>query len=380
MLYNFRVTEELNLEKVFPFYRFTGSHFQIGQQYGAACGGLIKKNLDLSLCRLQEHTHATREQIWDATLQYRPTILQYAPFLDEEIMGISVSTGLRLEEVYFLQIRAEVEVFFSKLAGENIGMECTTFALSGLGTADGAPLAGQNADLPAFYSEICIVVEIVSDDSTPILMVTPAGQVSYIGMNQSGLCVFANFLVCDGWRIGFPRYCLSRLALTQDTVADAEQILTKVYRASSRNLLMADIGGEILDLEFAVERYGRLTSPNGRLIHSNHFISPDLLDEERSSPGDLKNSHERLSRFQHLVDNAFGSIDTGMIQTFLRDRVTYPDPVCSESGDPGQGDEMTVASVIAEPAKQCIWAAIGPPSRNHYCCYSFTDSKSKKST
>jgi isopenicillin-N N-acyltransferase-like protein len=284
--------------------------------------------------------------------------------LDEEIKGITVSTGLRLEEIYFLQIRAEIEVFLSKLAGENIGMECTTFALSGLGTADGVPLAGQNADLPAFYSEVCIVVEIVSDDSTPILMVTPAGQVSYIGMNLSGLCVFANFLVCDGWRIGFPRYCLSRLALTQDTVVDAEQILTKVYRASSRNLLMADIGGEILDLEFAVERYGRLTSPNGRLIHSNHFISPDLLDEERSSPGDLKNSHTRLSRFQHLIDNAY-----------LRDRVTYPDPVCSELGDPGQGDEMTVASVIAEPAKQCIWAAIGPPSLNIYKCYTFTGYK-----
>jgi hypothetical protein len=195
MLYNFRVTEDL---ESFPFYRFTGSH-QIGQQYGAACGGLIKKNLDLSHW-LQEHTHATREQIMDATLQYRPTILQYAPFLDEEIMGISVSTGLRLEEVYFLQIRAEVEVFFSKLAGENIGMECTTFALSGLGTADGAPLAGQNADLPAFYSEVCIVVEIVSDDTPSVLMVTPAGQVSYM-MNH--LIGASPILVCDGWRIGF---------------------------------------------------------------------------------------------------------------------------------------------------------------------------------
>lgn len=371
MLYNFRITEDLLLEKVFPFFRFTGSHYQIGQQYGASCGDLIKKNLDLSLCRLQEHTQATREQILDATLQYRPSILQYAPFLDEEIKGITVSTGLRLEEVYFLQIRAEVEVLFSKPAGKNVGMECTTFALSGLGTADGTPLAGQNADLPAFYSEVCIVVEIVSDDSPPILMVTPAGQVSYIGMNQSGLCVFANFLVCDGWRIGFPRYCLSRLALTQDTVIDAEQILAGVYRASSRNLLMADLRGEILDLEFAIERYGRLITPNGRLIHSNHFISPELLDEERSLPGDLMNSHARLSRFQHLVDNEFGNIDTGTIQTYLRDRVSYPDPVCSELGDPGQGDEMTIASVIAEPAHMRLWAAVGPPSQNPYRCYSF---------
>ena len=371
MLYNFMVVEDLPLEKAFPFYRFSGSHYQIGQQYGAACGELIKKNLDLSICHLQDHADITREQILASTLLYRPYILQYAPFLDEEIQGIATCTGLRLEEIYFLQLRAEIQVSFGKFTGENLGMECTSFALSDHGAADGASLAGQNADLPAFYSDVCIVVEIVSDDSPPILMVTPAGQVSYIGMNQSGLCVFANFLVCDGWRIGFPRYCLSRLALTQDTVTDAEQILAEVYRASSRNLLIADSKGEILDLEFAVQRYGRLTSRDGRLIHSNHFISPEMLEEERASPGDLLNSHHRLSRLQLLIDGRFGTLDAGTMQSFLRDRETYPNPLCIELGDPGQGDEMTVASVVAEPGRMRLWAAVGPPSQNPYKCYSF---------
>jgi isopenicillin-N N-acyltransferase-like protein len=373
MLYNFMVMEAVAVKKVFSFYRFSGSHDQIGQQYGSACRELIKKNLDLSMHHLQEHTNATREQILNTTLQFRPYVLCHAPFLDEEIQGVSESTGLRLEEIYFLQLRAEIQAFFFSANEQNPGMECTSFAISGTGSSDRYPLGGQNADLPAFYSDICIVVEITPDDQPAVLMVTPAGQVSYIGMNRSGLCTFANYLVCDGWREGFPRYCLTRLALTQDTVSDAERILLEVQRASSRNILMVDARGEILDLELAVQRHGRLIPTDGRLIHSNHFLSPELLGEERASTGDKMNSQQRLLRLQQLIDGEFGSLDADKLKSFLRDRQTYPDPICIEPGDLGQGDEMTVVSVIAEPASRCIWAAVGPPSRNRYQRYSFTE-------
>jgi isopenicillin-N N-acyltransferase like protein len=372
MLYNSKVVEDVALVKVFPFYSFSGSHFQIGQQYGRACRELININLNLSLKRIQERTDASREQILNTTLLYRPYILRYAPFLDEEIQGITASTGLTMEEIYFLQLRAEVQASFATSYDGNPVMECTTFAIAPTGTSDRQPLAGQNADLPSFYSDICIVVEMISKDQPPVLMVTPAGQVSYIGMNQTGLCVFANYLVCDEWKVGYPRYCLTRLALTQSNIGDAEQLLVKVQRASSRNLLMVDSRGEILDLEFAVQQHGRLTAPDGRLVHSNHFISPDMVDEERTSQGDLYNSQQRLSRLQHLIDDGFGNLDADRMQSCLIDRETYPDPVCIEPGDKGQGDEMTIASVIAEPAQKRMWVAVGPPSRNPYMCYSFT--------
>ena len=196
MLYNSKVVEDVALVKVFPFYRFSGSHFQIGQQYGYACRELININLNLSLKHIQERTDASREQILNTTLLYRPYILRYAPFLDEEIQGITASTGLTMEEIYFLQLRAEVQASFATSYDGNPVMECTTFAIAPTGTSDRQPLAGQNADLPSFYSDICIVVEMISKDQPPVLMVTPAGQVSYIGMNQAGLCVFANYLVC----------------------------------------------------------------------------------------------------------------------------------------------------------------------------------------
>ncbi len=362
----------MTTDRVFPFYHFSGSHYQIGLQYGSCCHDMIRKNLDLSLQRLQGRCGASREQVMHASSKYRPFLLRFAPYLDEELRGLADSTGISLEEIYFLQLRAEIERTFTSSNGENPGLECTTFAISAAGTAGQSPLAGQNADLPSFYAELCLVMEITPQDHPAVLMLTPAGQVSYIGMNASGLCVFANYLVCDGWRHGFPRYCLSRLALTQDTVDKAEQLLLAVDRASSRNLLMVDSQGEILDLEFSAQRYARLTSADGRFVHTNHFLSPGMLAEERASPADLVNSKQRLARLQQLIDAEFGSLDVEKLQTFLRDRGTYPDPICIEPGDPGQGDEMTVASLIADPTHGCLWAAVGPPSNNPYQPYSFT--------
>jgi isopenicillin-N N-acyltransferase-like protein len=365
-------SKSMSTGRVFPFYRFSGTHYQIGRLYGSCCHELIRRNLDLSMLRLQRLSGASREQIILAASKYRPFLLRYAPFLDDELRGLADSTGLSMDEIYFLQLRAEIQATFTCKAGDMHDVECTSFAISASGTAGGAPLAGQNADLPSHFSEVCVLVEITTPDHPPVLMLTPAGQVSYLGMNSSGLCVFANTLVCDGWRHGFPRYCLSRLALTQDTVGKAEQLLMSVERASSRNLLMVDSRGEILDLEFAVKKHDRLTSTDGRFVHANHFLSPELLAEERASPADLTNSKQRLMRLQSLIKREFGSLDVEKLQSFLRDRDTYPDPICIEPGDPGQDDEMTVAALIADPAHRSLWAAVGPPSKNPFVCYTFS--------
>ncbi|MEJ7757322.1 MAG: C45 family autoproteolytic acyltransferase/hydrolase [Nocardioidaceae bacterium] len=122
--------------------------------------------------------------------------------------------------------------------------ECTTFAVLPIAAADGTPLVGQNADLPALYSQLGVVIHVVPDDGPAVLMLTPAGQVSYIGINDRGLGVFGNFLSCDGWRVGFPRYLLTRPALLHDTVRGAVAAVRNVPRASSRNLIMLDANND----------------------------------------------------------------------------------------------------------------------------------------
>jgi predicted choloylglycine hydrolase len=362
----------VDLERTFPFHKFSGTHLQIGQQYGESCSALIKQNFDYSYQRLLSHTGVTHQQVQDHVLQYRPFVIKYAPFLDEEIQGLSEGSGLSLTDAYFLQLRAELEVLFSPKSSRSAGMECTTFFAHAGATLDGKPLGGQNADLPGFYAEISIVMEIVSEDLPSILMVTPAGQVSYIGINRSGLCAFANYMSCGGWRTGYPRYFLSRLALTQNNVHDAEVLLTPIIRASSRNLLLLDASGQAVDLEFAVERRGKIDIRQEIFVHSNHFIAPELYDEELASPKDLHNSRVRLDRLQALLEHNYGRLDAALMQQLLRDRETHPDTLSIEPGDDLDSDYITVTSVIAEPAHSRIWVTAGPPSLKSYQQYSFS--------
>src|SRR5262249_8256351 len=161
----------------------------------------------------------TRSAVMSAAMGYRPYVQAYASFLDEEIVGVAEGAGLSLEEAYLLQLRAEAATPTMAgpaplLAGPHDGPdECTTLVPLRDSAAGGTTIVGHNADLPSFYRDVGVLLEIVPDDAPAMLMLTPAGQVSYIGMNDRGLSVTANYLTCDGWRVGFPRYLLSRIAL-----------------------------------------------------------------------------------------------------------------------------------------------------------------------
>lgn len=353
----------------FPFFRFHGSHRQIGRQFGAACRPLILRHRELALERLRAQGSVDLEWALAEALHYRPFVQRHAPFLDDEIQGVAEGAGISLAEAYLLQLRAELTVAAG--AGDTDGRECTTFAVLPSASADGIGLAGQNADLPHFYSELGVVVELIPDDGPAVLMFTPAGQVSYIGMNSLGLCIFANFLTCGGWRPGFPRYLLSRLALTKGTVAEALAAVRSAERASSRNLLMLDAAGTAIDLETTPTRDAPLLPQHGLLAHANHYLSAELRTEERSPERYRVNSIARQGRIDALLAANHGRLNLTRMQAIMRDRAGLPDAICDAPGD-NEFDSSTVASVIAAPARRELWVAVGPPDRHQYRCYTFS--------
>jgi isopenicillin-N N-acyltransferase-like protein len=358
--------------RTFPFYRFVGTHREIGEQYGEACRDLIHQHLNKAIARLANTSGVGREQALAKALNYRPWVQRYAQFFDDEIQGVADGAGLSLAEAYLLQLRAEVATPVAPRHAGPSTDECTTFAVLAEATSNGISLAGQNADLPAFYSEIAAVVEFVPDDAPAVLMLTPAGQVSYIGINDRGLGVFANFVTCDHWRLGLPRYMLSRLSLTQDSVDDAIDKVRSVQRASSRNLMMLDADGTAADLETTPYDDARLDPVDGLLAHSNHYVPESLQHEERSKGAYVANSRIRLRQMQDLLKARRGELDATVMQEILRDRTCYPDTICRMPGDDPNSDTITFASVIAEPSEGHLWVAVGPPNENEYVRYEFS--------
>lgn len=357
--------------RVFPFFRFSGTHRAIGEQFGDACSELIHRHLEKALNRLAGQGIDRGEALARAR-QYRTYVQQYAAFFDEEIAGVSRGAGISLDEAWLLQLRAEVATPVSPRQNACDNDECTSFAVLADATSNGVPLVGQNADLPAFYGEIGVVAEIVPDDMPAVLMLLPAGQVSYIGINDRGMGCFANFLTCDDWRHGVPRYLYSRLALTQETVDDALALIRSIPRASSRNMIMLDAHGTAADLETTPYSDARLDPVDGLLAHSNHYVAESLLDEERSPEKNVSNSRVRLRQMQELLIENRGRLNASTMQSILRDRTCYPDTLCRMAGDDGDSDVITFASLIAEPTEGRLWVAVGPPNENEYQQHEFS--------
>lgn len=359
------------MSATFPFYRFQGSHREIGRQYGEACADLIHRHRDKALARLQDKLAISREEALARAMTYRPAVRTAAPFFDEEITGMAEGSGISLPEAWLLQLRAEVGIVTPKGLEQEPGDECTSFAVQPEAATDGVGMVGQNADLPPFYRDVGVVAEMTFDDMPAILMLLPAGQVSYLGINDRGMGVGANFLTCDGWRLGFPRYFFSRLALTRETVDDAIATIRGLHRASSRNLMMLDGSGVAADLETTPTRDARLDPRDGILAHANHYASADLAAEERAKPANLQNSRHREAAMWRLLQERRGQLDPGTMQEILRDRSGEPDCLCRFADDHPDWDTMTFASIIAQPAERQMWVAVGPPDAHTYRHYAF---------
>ncbi len=360
----------------FPYFELSGSPHEIGFQHGKKAGVLVQQHLDMALGKLAaagiDHEEARRR----AAL-YIPHIEQHTPKFSLELEGLARGAGIQVTDAYILQLRAElrttgpdgVEPASAAMRREAIANECTTFAVSGDVTGDGIPIAGQNADLPAPTRDLGIVVKITPDDGRPtLLMLTPAGQISYIGINDRGLAVFANFINTTGWRPGFPRYLLSRTILELDSIAAARERISTIERASSRNVIIMDRDGDAVDLELAVEREGVVNPDRGVIAHANHFIAPEVLDEEQAQGDRLVNSCTRLERMRELIEESRGSVTLQDTMEFFRDRSNAPDAICRYEGD-GPGDYMTFASVIARPSLGELYVAPGPPDQHEYARY-----------
>lgn len=342
---------------------FTGTHREIGRAHGATCAELVRRHRDLALARLSA-SGVSREAALAAALEYRPFVQAHASYLDDEIVGVAEGAGIKLAEAYLLQLRAEV--YAHVLGSPEASNECTTFAATPEATLDSVALAGQNADLPAIYQDLMIVIELQPVGEPAVIMVTPAGQVSYIGMSANGMAVFANFLNCDGWQLGFPRYLLSRFALAQGSVERALEALEALPRASSRHLMMIDADGRAVSYENTPGAGAVIEPLDGMVVHANHYVSPQLASEERASDRALANSRVRQRRAEELFGAERGRLTVDSAIRLFRDRATAPDAISVERGDDPQPDPLydyvTVTSAIASPSTGELWVSAGPPS------------------
>jgi isopenicillin-N N-acyltransferase-like protein len=246
-----------------------------------------------------------------------------------------------------------------------VDLECTSFAVSGPYTRAGTTFAGQNADLAGGIEAFSAVVTFAVTGKPAVMMLVPAGQISYLGISSEGLSADANFLRSAGWRTGFPRYLLTRFAIEQPTLKAAVDAALTPRRASSRNLLLADRTGAMVDIETTAQEHG-LAWGDGCLVHANHHVLPGMAGHETATAEELHNSGRRQDRIAALMEEHRGRIDATVLKTVLRDHANPPHSICAH---PGERVSYSFASIVSDLEAGAMEVAVGPPCEHDYVRY-----------
>lgn len=353
---------------------YSGSRQSIGEKYGEDTRELIRNHLEIIYDSAMNKSGSSRLTLLDSALGYLPFIEKYSPGFAEELVGLSRGAHISMNEAVLLQVRQEA--IYS--AAFEYKSECTSFAVCGRYTPGGEVYIGQNLDLIGAFEEITSVVVLAPDDAPAVMMVLPAGQISNTGLNELGMGVNCNFLSCRGWKVGYPRYLVSRLLLEQGTCSRARDVMNTITElASSRNILISDIGGKIFDFEMTPYEVGVIEA-NDMLVHSNHFINSKMKKYEcantPSAALSMADSEWRKARLEELLRSSFGRVDVPALMEFLRDHMTSPQSgsssICMHASPDTKGYH-TAASFISDLNNRVMYACSGNPCTGSYIKYEF---------
>lgn len=342
-----------------------GTYRQMGEQVGSRTADLIARSLDTYFRRFRTEAGLGDTDIDRWGRVYLDVAASYAPEIAAMLEGMAAGSGHPARHLAALNARTEM------LYGTGYRDEgCTSLSVLPQYTADGHTLLAQNWDWHPEQAEVTFLLATRDPSGFTVLSLTEAGMLAKSGLNSAGLGVCANLLISDrdhGGH-GVPYHYLLRGALQARTMSAAHKRLLPVPRISSGNVLLADAGGESIDLELAPEVFGTLLPENGLIAHSNHFQADLPLRDRKAATSAL--TLLRPTRARHLLEPALNARQVRVedLVATLRDEWSFPDGICRHPDPevPVAEQNATVYSLVMDLTDRILWIAPGPPSRHGY--------------
>jgi isopenicillin-N N-acyltransferase like protein len=346
-----------------PLIFLRGSHREIGLQYGEACREQIQHSIDNAHKLLEDTVHQLQLSWEGASIQAR----KYIPFVEErfpqyveEIQGIADGANVSYDDIAVVNAMEAVTMDALHL------VKCTSLSISQERSTSGHVLVAHNEDwLPDDEPDL-VILHISSNDEPPILAMTYGALLPNIGFNADGIAQCCDSVYPNDVRIGAPRIIVSRAVLAARTPADAIRRALSPQRAAGYNHLIVHDSGELYNVEVSSRRFAVLSSEDGSIVHTNHYLHPTMQVIE-SEPDELVATRVRYFRAQRML-RLVECHSTDSIKLILRDHVNFPDSICNHAeNDINPLDrEKTITSLIMDLTERKLYAAWGNPCENEY--------------
>jgi isopenicillin-N N-acyltransferase-like protein len=348
-----------------PLIAVEGTYEEMGAELGSRTRELVERSLATYLRRFRDDAGLSDADVLRWGGIYHEVARSYDPRIAAMLEGLAEGAGARVEHITALNARTEL------LYGTGYRDEgCTSVAVLPSHTLDGHTLLAQNWDWHPEQGPVTFLLATRDTDGFAALTLAEAGMLAKSGLNSAGLGVCANLLVSDrdtGGK-GVPYHYLLRGVLQSRIMSAAQRKALDVPRISSGNLLIADAGGEAIDLEVAPGVFGHLLPVDGMITHSNHFQSALPLTDKKAASSAL--TLLRPTRARHLLERAAAqrAVSTADIVAALRDHYSFPDSVCRHvDPDVPQGEQVSsVYSIVMDLDDRRLAIASGPPCDQPY--------------
>lgn len=292
-------------------------------------------------------------------------LADWSPDLAAELSAIASGAGRPVADLALLNARTEI---LARSPRPDEG-ECSTVVRVPTETSLNAPpFAFQTWD---WHPELATVGLLWTYDPAPdqwVKTFTEIGMLAKIGLNSAGLAVHFNILYhrSDTAAGGVPVHAIARRILDEaSTVAEAVNIARSARVGASTAITVLAVGGDLAEaasLEISPEGVGVLRpEPDGWLVRTNHFLSPELAHGDRRPAGTT--TVDRLNHLRGAVESGVVGDDLPSLARALCGSAGGSAPIClsDEVATTAGVESRTLLTVRQDPTAESLECWPGTP-------------------
>ncbi|KAJ4328099.1 hypothetical protein N0V84_001467 [Fusarium piperis] len=336
-----------------------GSPYEIGFQHGQQAKDQVLGSLTYYGALFESTCGLDWPSVREEATRYLDTLERLCPEYLEEIRGIAEGAEVTLLDIVALNVRTEINFgLFSKEPKLPIELDgCTALAIK---TGNGPSFLTQNWDWQTLQGQNLIVYTVHRPDTDipRFTVVTEAGIIGKIGLNESGVGVCLNAIKARGVdHTKWPVHLALRKVLESTSRQSAIDELASVGLAGSAHLLIADeLGATGLE---STAKTVELLQADGRgvVIHSNHLLLDHAGSQEHLW---LLDSPKRSDRMQQLVTKELSSkpvLTASDLFKLFQDEEGYPSGINRDAV--GDSSAETLFNIIMNLSERTATIAFG---------------------
>lgn len=328
--------KDINKQKIY-FLSVEGSNYSIGYSIGEK----TKKEINNILDELDDPNNETIE----FSKKILKKCLKYYPQYVEELKGMANGAGVNFFELFVFNLEIT----------RNLG--CTSLAIR---KRDGL-LIGHNEDFSTNNVFLLKIKHINNTTSYGLAYYGILPGVSF-SINNHGIIQTMNSLSIKKEKVGVPDSFIGRALIECKSISEAENILKKHKKMRASNFTLYN-DQKISNFEITPNKINRMDIVEDYFVHTNHFISKELLNLECKKRDSMLNSLSRFFQVLTLIKISKRK-DLKLVKKILSSHIIDKFPICRHTGS------KTLASVILKSNEKSFYVCYGNPCKNKYFKFS----------